>query len=138
MTTSALESLYGAIYAALTSDLQLSPILADRVFDIRAPGKPTFPYITLGDASELAFDTFGGDGSDAPRTIHLWTHDGTTQQLLVLWGHVQRLLSGALPMSARVLVWSDVSLVSIMEDPDDAEHLTMHGVVRFRALTEVP
>lgn len=139
MTTSALESLNDALVAAFTGDTPLTALIDDRVFDTRAPAKTPFPYITLGDVSELAADTFGGDGSDVPWTIHLWTRDGTTtgkRQLFEIWGHVRRILSGTLAIAGRALTFGDASLVTTLEDPDDPDRLTMHGVVRFRAITE--
>jgi uncharacterized protein DUF3168 len=138
--TSVLEVHHIALHALLTGDGALAALVGTRVYDLHAPADAAYPYITLGSAGEASVDSFGGDGSAPSRTLHIWTRlegkRASTRQCYAIWGHVRRLLEGPMTMTGHKLVTAGVRLVDVLVDPDDADHLTVHGLVRYDATTE--
>lgn len=134
MPTTTLLPVQQAIYAALEAD---APLLAKvtGIFD-QVPDGANFPYVTVGEGTEILWDTQDHDGRELTVTLDVWSQAkgftealGITDDLNRLLNHKQLALSGA----TMVQLWSE--MVEPIRDPDG---FTRHVVVRYRALVQIP
>lgn len=133
MTTVA-WSLEVALVAALEADAPLTAILAgDQIYSGTAPEGSAFPYLTLGESTEGEFNKFMRRGNDTTCTLHIWSQVGGKQQVLTIWGHLERILNRKkLTLTAPgEQLFGTAQLVTVVSDPDG---ITTHGVVRYRSL----
>lgn len=118
-----------AVYTRLTADADLNALVGSGIYD-HVPAKSAFPYITIGDVTEVPNDTMQTSGRDVTLTLHYWSqakgmkethqiHDAVTASLdrwqgsIAGWGVTQMLLE----------------FYDTFRDPDG---VTRHGVARFR------
>jgi hypothetical protein len=121
--TSLLE-LQTAIVAKLTGDTALMAIITG-VFDFGAvPDEPdempAFPYITIGNALELAHDGFSTPGYDTTQQLDIWTNQGGFWQCYQIFNIVQGLLNNK-PLTLDTLhhVYTNYARSEPLRDPDD-------------------
>lgn len=73
MAKTALLEVQKAIFDTLTNDATFSALVTG-VFD-EVPDNRSFPYVTIGDnTTEVPFDTFGRDGKEVTKHIHIWSN----------------------------------------------------------------
>ncbi|HVK21370.1 MAG TPA: DUF3168 domain-containing protein [Actinokineospora sp.] len=89
MTTAALP-LQAAIHDRLTGDPDLMALVADVVDEV--PEKQHYPYVQLGDVTEIPDDTHDRPGVEATITLHIWSRYRGWKQALVILGHLDRIL----------------------------------------------
>lgn len=130
------DALQVAIYDALVADAGVGALVADRVFDKVSVGDlPEMPYVAFGDFQAL--DDGGGciDGSEVFVTLHVWSRQRGTREAKQVVSAVRKALH-----EADLALGSDHRLIEIMFRDSrvffDADGLTAHGVLTFRALTE--
>ena len=127
-----------AIYSALSGDSTLMASVTGVYDDVPQSGDPgdgsAFPYITIGEASHLEWDTDTELGADVTVTIHVWSRHRGRKEVKEIQGHIYRLLHRAsLIISGYNLVGVDwIQSDSFM----DADGLTRHGVQTFRITIE--
>ena len=131
---SASFALQSAIHAALSGDAAVTAALgANRVLD-HVPQSTSFPYVTLGASSERDWSTGTEDGREHILTLHVWSRAGGKREVHEIMGALRSCLhEAALPLSG----WRLVNLRHELSDArreNDGE--TVHGMVRFRAVTE--
>ncbi len=133
MASSAWE-LQKAVYAALTSDAALTSLLGGaRVYD-DVPRGVEPPYITFGQSTVRDWSTGTDPGHEHLFTLHVWTRVNGERLVHQIMSAVRdRLHDGALTVSGFRLVNMRHEFSDSTREPDGE---TIHGVVRYRAVTE--
>lgn len=126
-----------AIVAALAADSSVLAIVgADatgaKVYSA-SPGEVTAPYVVVGDVTSLDYPMSAMDGQEHTVTVHCWTEQESKAQVLRLMAAVRAALHDRPPrMSAGDFVNLRCEFGQTLADPDGR---SMHGVLRFRAVT---
>lgn len=136
-----------AIYGALINDSNLAGLLADNVeipytpaiYDhvpqpLDGSNNIDFPYITIGDDTNLAWDTDTEFGLESTITIHSWSrHRGRLQVKQIQDAVYESLHDKDLVVNDSHTV---LCLYEFSESFLDSDGLTRHGVQRFRVIVE--
>lgn len=132
-----LAALQAAIYSKLTGDatlLALAPVYDEVPEGIRPP------YIVIGDATEVPYDSFSSRGFEATITLHIWTAPrptGTSRAVgykpaLDILDRVNYLLNEAtLTLSDLTFVYCRLENVQTLRDG-----LARHVTARYRILSQ--
>lgn len=133
MASSAWE-LQKAIYAALTADAALTTLLGGAHIYDDVPRGAELPYITFGQSSVRDWSTGTDPGFEHLFTLHVWTRvNGERMAHQIMSALRDGLHDAALTLSGFKLV----NLRHEFSDSfRDADGETIHGVVRYRAVTE--
>ena len=123
-----------AIVARLRADVDLTAIVAGRIFD-QPPPNATFPYVTLGEADVVVQRAAFYDGSEVSMTIHGWSRAVGFPEVKRIAGAIRASLHEA-PLEladGERLIDVEVADNRALRDPDG---LTSHAVLTVRAYTE--
>lgn len=132
MTGSALNDVQKAIYELLTGDAPFM-LLAKAVLDY-VPDAQSYPYVTIGEATEIPFDTFGNDGYEQTLSLHIWDQGRGFKVCYDILDSMTTLIEGAtlaLTSHQQVLTNSD-NVTSLRE----ADGITHHVVARYRIIVQ--
>lgn len=134
MTSAAIE-LQKAIFATLTADTDLTTQLGGaRIFD-HAPANVAFPYLTFGRTSVFDWSTSTDDGNEHIFTVHVWSKSKGKGEALEIAARVKAVLHDA---DLSLGVYHLVSLRQELEEVRfNDDHAVYHGLLRYRATTEV-
>ncbi len=127
-------SLQKAVFAALAADASLTGLIgASRIHD-DAPQQAAFPYLTLGQSTARDWSTATDDGAEHVLTIHVWSRAAGKKEAHAIMRAVRQTLHD------QPLTLEDHRLVNLRhelsEATRDTDGETVHGIVRFRAVTE--
>ena len=133
MTSSAAD-LQRAVFQALSANNDLITALGGlKIYD-HATESVDFPYIILGRISSVDWSTVTEDGAEHRLTVHLWSQRSGRVQLFQLQQMVEDTLHDAdLPGQDHHIV--NLRLEAF-EARRDASSNNLHGIMRFRAVTE--
>jgi len=133
--TAAIAELQQAIFKTLVEDEDLIGKLGGvKIYD-QVPERVALPYIVIGRTTSNDWSTSTEDGEAVTLFIHVWSRSGARTQCHELQQHLKRILhdtSQTLESNHLValrLVFSETRRDQV------SEHL--HGVMRFRGVTEV-
>lgn len=126
-----------ALYQALDAALSV-PVL-----DYVPPGQAT-PYVTIGDITTVEDGTKTEDGQEHTANVHVWTqaHRGrkaARDLMSAIYDALHNSESlqiddgGSPPVASWGLVMCKHEYAEVNPDPDG---ITMHGVTRFRIVTQ--
>lgn len=122
--------LYAAIYAALVA----SPPIGASVYEA-APQAAAYPHIEIEGGRAYDWSAQLMRGEETTIEIHVWSRYRGMKEARELLGAIKdRLHEQALTLTGAVLV--DLRFVDL-ELFNDADGLTRHGIIRFRAMTTV-
>lgn len=122
-------NLQSAVYTRLSGDTTLVTTLGAAVYD-HVPAKATFPYVIIGDDTEVPNDTMGVTGRDMTLTIHSWSQYQGWKQVKEIQNRVDLLLDRWAP---TVTGWNAVQMAQeFFESFMDPDGVTRHGVSRYR------
>ncbi len=130
--SAALFEIQKAIYAKLTGDAVLMGKVAG-VFDAVPPNQ-AYPYLVIGDATEVPWDLFGTLGNEITMTMHIWSRYAGFAEALNILAEINRVLNrAALVLTGYntfvcIYEWSET-----LRDPDG---ITRHVPVRYRIIVE--
>jgi len=132
--TAASWALQRGIYNTLSGSTELMSLLGgDRIYTA-APPAAQFPYITLGQTVNLDWSTGTEDGSEHSLTLHVWSRAGGSKEVHEIIEVIRMVLHN------QPLALEDHYLVNLRheftEARIDSDGETMHGIVRYRAVTE--
>lgn len=132
--TAASWALQRSIYQTLSGAPALTSLLGgDRVYS-KAPQGQALPYVTLGQTVNLDWSTGTDDGTEHDVTLHIWTSADSSEQVHQIMDAVRALLHDRpLSLQDHYLVNLRHEFAEARIDPDGE---TMHGIVRYRAVTE--
>lgn len=131
---SASFALQAAIFAALQADAGVVALLpAGRILD-HVPQATPFPDVTLGQSSERDWSTGSEEGREHVLTLHVWSRAAGKRETHEIMGAMRACLH------ERALSLDGWRLVNLRHEHSDARREsdgeTLHGIVRFRAVTE--
>ncbi len=127
-------SLQQAIFSTLSADAALTALIgADRVFD-DVPQDSPLPYVTLGPVTAQDWSTGSEDGTEHLLTVHVWSGARSKKQAHEILGAIRAALHDApLSLGGHTLINLRHERSDIRRAPDGE---TIHGLARFRAVTE--
>ena len=132
--TAASWALQRSIYQALTASPEVVSLLSgERVYS-NPPAAAQFPYITLGQTVNLDWSTGTEDGNEHSLTLHIWSRADSAAQVHEIIEALRVVLHNQpLSLDGHQLVNLRHEFNEVRLDPDGE---TMHGIVRYRAVTE--
>lgn len=123
-----------AIHQELIANVPLVSALGDAKIYDHNPEAAGFPYIVLGEATCTDWSTSTEDGNQHNFMLHIWSRRSDRQQIY----NIQQILRDSLHDSE--LSAADHHIINLRlelcEVRTDVESGHMHGVMRFRAITE--
>jgi Protein of unknown function (DUF3168) len=133
MASSAWE-LQKAVFAALSNDAPLTALLGgQRIYD-DVPRGASLPYVTFGQSTVRDWSTGTDPGHEHLFTVHVWTRvTGERLAHQIMSALRDALHDAALTLSGFKLVNLRFEFSDSLREPDGE---TIHGVVRYRAVTE--
>ena len=134
MSGSASWQLQQAVYTVLSGNAPLAALLGgQRIFD-DVPQATPYPHVTLGQTSSSDFGTGTEDGEEHILTLHVWSQGGGRGEAQRIMGAIRDALHTASPaLTGHTLVNLRQQFADVRRDPDGA---TIHGLVRYRAVTQ--
>ena len=120
-----------AIYDTLTADAALMTLVTG-VFD-HVPGGTNLPYVVIGEATAADWSTKDMDGQRHTVSLHVWAQGRGQAETKTIMARIYGLLHRAeltLENETLVLFRFDFSEALL-----DADGMTHHGILRFRAFT---
>ena len=134
MSGSASWQLQQAVYGALSGNAALVALLGGpRIYD-DVPHAAAYPFVSLGQTSSTDWGTSTGDGEEHIVTLHVWSSFGGRSEAQLIMGAIRDVLHTVhLTLTGHTLVnlrqqFSDVRR--------EADGITIHGLVRYRAVTQ--
>ncbi len=135
MMTSPTAELQRAVFETLSASAALTALLGGAKIHDHAPAHVAFPTITFGNATLADWSTATEQGSEQIVTLHVWSKGKGKKQVLDIMEAVRGLIDdAALSLAGHHLVSIRLQMAEARFDDDLAVH---HGLMRFRALTEV-
>jgi len=123
-----------AYYAALTGDALLMNLVTG-VFD-NVPEGQAYPYVVLGEGTEIADNRHGGFGRQTTQTLHVWSrYRGYSQGLAIAARMVAVLDHQPLTVTGLHHVSTRFEFQQTLTDPEPPGDIR-HIPVRFRTVTE--
>lgn len=122
------------IYQTLSNAPELMSRLGGAGIYSNPPSAAVFPFITIGQTVDQDWSTGTEDGNEHSLTLHIWSRADSALEVYEITQIVRDLLND------QVLTFDDHYFVNLRHefsqariDPDGE---TLHGIVRYRALTE--
>lgn len=127
-----------ALHEKLKADAALMALVVDVYDNVPQPddsgNKLNFPYVTIGDASVVPWDSMTEVGCNASVTIHVWSRKSGRKQTRDIQGAIYNALHH------QDLPISDYHVVDVrMEGEEtflDQDGETRHGVQTFRVVLD--
>ncbi|MFB7171085.1 DUF3168 domain-containing protein [Streptomyces sp. NPDC056254] len=130
----ALGPVQAAVYARLTGDAELMSLITG-VYDY-VPEAAAYPYVVIGEATEIPDNRHDGFGRETVPALHVWTrHRGhgpglrIAARITALLDHQPLAIEGLRHVSTR---FEFSQTLTDPEPPGDVRHIPM----RFRITTE--
>ncbi len=133
MTTHPTLALQSAAVAALLADGGVGALVGDRIYDA-PPRNATFPYLTFGDMRVVDWSTATEAGAEHRLTLDVWSRERGRRQSYEIVQAVNAVLDdAALALDDHVLVNLRFEAADLRREADG---ITYHALMRFRAVTE--
>lgn len=128
------NALQKALYATLTANAGVTSALGGaRVYD-DVPSRTEFPYITFGQSTARDWSTGTEPGREHTITLHVWSRArGRKEADDVMAAAEAALHDAALTLDGHRLINLRHEFSDARRDPDGE---TVHGIARYRAVTE--
>lgn len=125
--------LYSALYATLAAHPALTSLIgAGHVYDV-VPAGAAVPYVVIGDETAIDRGSSLVDAQEHTVTVHVWTEAASTLPCKQIQAAVRAALhEQTLALAAGTLCLLRCEYKETMRDPDG---VSVHGVLRFRAIT---
>jgi hypothetical protein len=132
--TNAAFALQQAIFSKLSSDSStLSALGGARIYD-DVPSRTEFPFMTFGQSTERDWSTGTDIGSEHLVTLHVWSRGrGRKEAEAVISAARDALHDQELELDGHRLINLRHEFSEARRDTDGE---TIHGIARFRAVTE--
>lgn len=128
---SLLWPLQKALVARLKGDPGVSALVGQRVHDGQAPAGTGYPYVVVGESTEVEARTMGRSGFTDTVTVHIWSqYDGRKEALQVLTA-IGRALAAPLVLDGYGSARLRQEFVTTLLDTDGPVTLR-HVPARFR------
>jgi hypothetical protein len=124
------SNLRNAIYTRLTSDATLMALITGVYDDV--PEITSYPYVVLGDDSDINYGTKTLDGVQYVINIHAWSRYRGVKEATEILERIYYLLH------EYAIVVTGASAVHIRQEFNtvltDDDGITRHGIIRFRVV----
>ena len=124
-----LQAIFSTLNGATINDASGTAIKG--VFD-DVPENTGYPYIVIGEETAVNIDTKDKDAHEHTLTIHVWSQYRGRKEIKNIMSSVYTLLHNA------SITVSGASLVNIRHEFEntltEADGITRHGIIRFRAV----
>lgn len=122
-------ALQTAIFTALdAASITDNPTIHDHV-----PADAAFPFIVVGDTTQLNISTYTSDLHENTCTIHVWsTYRGFKQVKQIMQNIYTTLHNNDISITGATLINLKQEFSQVFVENDG---ITRHGVMRFRAVT---
>lgn len=132
--TNAAWALQAAMFGALAADAAVVGALGGaRIYD-DPPQGAEYPYLTFAQSLSRDWGAAGADGQEHTVTLHVWSRESGRKQAFAVIDAVRAVLHDA------TLTLSGHRLVNLQHEASDVRRDAggdhVHGIVRFRAVTE--
>lgn len=128
----ALKEIQTAVYQTLSNDATLKGMVTG-IFDF-VPENQAYPYVTIGDATEVPFRTFGRNGSNTTLVLHIWSrYKGFSEGLDILAQLNSLLDAQPIAVDGYDTVYLLYDSGEPMKDPDG---ITRHIPARYRMVVQ--
>ena len=118
------------IYNKLTASTSLNDLVTG-IYDY-IPSQTEYPYIKLGDMTEVPWDTFSKRGETNTTTIHVFSDFRGNKETLNIMDKVSTLLEAAdFTVTGYNLVYCRREFKTVYEEEQGT---VRHGVLRFRVM----
>jgi len=132
--TAASWALQCSIYQTLSNASELTSRLGGDGIYSNPPPAAEFPFITIGQTVDLDWSTGTEDGNEHSLTLHIWSRADSALEVHEITEIVRDLLHDqALNLDDHQLINLRHEFSQARIDPDGE---TLHGIVRYRAVTE--
>lgn len=132
--TAASWALQRSIYQSLAGSLEVTSLLGGARIYSNPPPAAEFPYVTFGQTVNLDWSTGTEDGNEHSLTLHVWSRADSAAQVHEIIDVLRMVLHNQpLALDGHDLVNLRHEFNEARLDPDGE---TMHGIVRYRAVTE--
>lgn len=122
-----------AIQGAILAALKVAPAVAEgRIYD-QVPGKPTFPYVTIGGGDTVGDDNSCFDASEVNVSVHVWSRAVGFPECKTLAALIRPRLKTEFTLTGFTVSSAEYVTTRYFRDPDG---LTSHAVVEFRYLVD--
>lgn len=134
MSGSASWQLQQAVYGVLAGHAPLTSLLGgNRIYD-DVPQAAPFPHVSLGQTSSSDNGTGTEDGEEHILTLHVWSQAGGRGEAQRIMGAMRDVLhQSGLALAGHTLVSLRQQFCDVRREADG---ITIHGLVRYRAVTE--
>jgi hypothetical protein len=131
---SASSSLQQSIFSTLSANAALTALVgSDRIYDDVPQGSP-LPYLTIGQTTVRDWSTATEDGNEHIFTLHVWSGAKGKKETSEIMGAIRNALHD------QPLALTGHRLVNLRHEFSEARRApdgeTIHGIARFRAVTE--
>jgi hypothetical protein len=132
--TAASWALQRSIYQTLSNAPELMSRLAGDGIYSNPPPAAEFPFITIGHSVNKDWSTGTEDGNEHSLTLHIWSRADSALEVYEITQLVRDLLHDQpLSLDDHYLINLRHQFSEARIDPDGE---TLHGIVRYRAVTE--
>jgi hypothetical protein len=132
--TAGTRALQRSIYETLSNASELTSRLGGDGIYSNPPPAAEFPFITIGQTVDQDWSTGTEDGSEHSITLHIWSRADSAMEVHEITEIVRDLLHDqALNLDDHELINLRHEFSQARIDPDGE---TLHGIVRYRAVTE--
>lgn len=127
-------SLQKGIFETLTAAPQVTSLLGGANIYDHVPPNARFPYVTFGQSEVRDWSTGSEEGREHVLTLHVWSRTGGRKQTQEIIGALDEALQQLpITLDGERLVNLHFEFAEARRDPDGE---TVHGIVRYRAVTE--
>jgi len=127
-------ALQSSIFQALANSPELTSLLGGERIYSNPPPAAQFPFITLGQTVNLDWSTGTEDGTEHSLTLHVWSRADSVAEVHEIIEVIRTVLHNQpLTLDDHYLVNLRHEFTEARIDPDGE---TLHGIVRYRAVTE--
>lgn len=127
-------ALQKGIYETLSQNPQVTGLLGGPYIHDGAPRATRFPYMTFGQTVDYDWSTGSEDGREHTLTLHIWSRANGRKEVIEIIEAVNAALADAsIALPGHALVNLQFQFAEARRDPDGE---TLHGIIRFRAVTE--
>lgn len=123
-----------SIFETLAGNAAVVSLLGGPHIHEQAPRDARFPYITFGQTSVRDWSTGTESGLEHIVTLHVWSRSGGKKQVEEIIAAMNAALGEAvLSLNGHALINLRFEFADARRDPDGE---TLHGIVRYRAVSE--
>ena len=123
-------NLQKAVYTRLTGDATLMALITGVYDDV--PEDSTYPYCVIGEESAINSGTKTVDAVEHSLSLHVWSRYRGLYEIKTIMERIYTLLHD------YDLSVTDVSFINLRQEFEttivDADGITRHGIIRFRAV----